>query len=128
MWGISYVFLAIYLLRNEVDTKVIANILEELGYRVVVFDDRIEAYRDVRSIRIRVNGRELRIQTNDYGPICLNDLKVLEKEFSRRGLGPRMLIIKSPYIIALEEDKDATKELFKGKKIRLKREYVGYCG
>ncbi len=122
-------FMAVYLLREAIDSYLLARILERLGYNVRVRRSGVvEAYLVDREIVARVEGDRVSLESSDYGEECLRDLEDIVYELKRKGLRPKLLVIKSPYIFGLEKKRGVTKKFLKRLGLDVSEEYSGYCG
>ncbi len=121
-------FMAMYMLMNAISNFEFARILEDLGYIVNVRDDVIEARRGNESLKVKIRGNTLSLESNDYGVKCLEDLAEIIDELEFKGLMPKLIVLKSPYIYSLEKKKGATRKLLESLGFDIKEIYDSYCG
>ncbi len=121
-------FMAMYLLLNAISSFDFARILEDLGYSVELKGDLVIARRGSGVLRARIAGNKLAMETNDYGSRCLEDLSEIVDELRFRGLMPRLIVMKSPYVFAKEEEMGATRKLLNALGFDVKELYDSYCG
>jgi len=121
-------FLALYLLTSAISTFEMVRILRELGYDIRVRGNVIEADLFNRHLKVKIKSNSLALESNDYGPKCLEDLANIINELRYRDYMPRLIVLKSPYLISLEKKKGDTKRLLGMLGLNAKKMYNGYCG
>jgi len=63
----------------------------------------IEARKGIVILRSYVNGDNIEVKTNDYGPQCLKDLEEIYKAMYEEDLKPEVIEVISPYIYVREK-------------------------
>lgn len=125
-------FLTILRLAKMIDEEVFAKILKSLGYDVEVrdFDGKkvVEARKKNTLLKAVLNGDEVEIKTNDYGPQCLKDLDDIYKALYEEDLRPEVVEIVSPYVYAREKRRRKAKRFLEELGIEAEEVYSGYCG
>ena len=121
-------FLAIYRLLDEVNVRALASLLWDLGYSINIRGNIVEGVYCESRVRVEVSGNMLKLESNDYGPKCLEDLARVINSLRLRGYGPKLIILKSPYILSLEGERGETRKLLSRLGLRVDEVYSGYCG
>mgnify|MGYP000421495567 CR=1 FL=1 len=121
-------FLAIYRLMDEVSIRALASLLWDLGYSINIRGNVVEGVYCGSHIRVEISGEMLKLESNDYGSRCLEDLAKVISSLRLKGYGPKLIVLRSPYILSLESERGETRRLLSKLGLRVNEVYSGYCG
>ncbi len=113
---------------NEISIRSFASLLWDLGYSVNFRGNVVEGIYYNSHIKVSLSRNLIRIESNDYGPRCLNDLAKIVNSLRLRGYRPKLIILKSPYIISLEKERGETAKLLSKLGLKINTVYNGFCG
>lgn len=121
-------FLAIYRLASEISIRAFASILWDLGYSVSIRGNVVEGVYCGGSVRVEVSNNIIKLESPNYGSRCLSDLARIIDSLKLKGYNPKLIILKSPYIISLERRRGDTERLLSRLGLKVNSVYSGYCG